>query len=108
MKRSCESCAYNVTIEENGRYEDVCAHTEHPGIQPDSVFVNGCSDWTMLRVRRVDDETVYQPRIHSSRIRELYLIKEATGIPMTVLLDRAIADLLESYKANNEKEDCPL
>ena len=75
MTKSCESCAYNVPIEDNGRYEDVCAHVDHPGIQPDSIYLLGCDDWTVLRIRRGDDEIVYQPKIHSRRIRELYLIK---------------------------------
>ena len=104
MTKGCESCAYNESIEDNGRYEDVCTHHDHPGIQPDSINLHGCDDWTALRIRRVDDETVYQPKSHSRRIRELYLIKEATGIPMTVLLDRAIAQLVESYKVKSDNE----
>ena len=40
---------------------------------------------------------VYQPKIHSERIRELYRLKEATGAPMTVLLDFAIREFLASY-----------
>jgi hypothetical protein len=92
-------------VADNGRYEDVCGHVDHPGIQPDSVFASGCSDWSIVRVRREDDGPVYQPKIHSSKIRELYLIKQATGIPMTVLLDRAIAALVESYKVRNERKD---
>ena len=39
------------------------------------------------RISRKDDEGVYQPRIHSRRIRELYDVKVETGLPLTVLLD---------------------
>jgi hypothetical protein len=48
------------------------------------------------RINRQNDEKLYQPRIHSRRIRELYLIKQLTGIPMTVLLDLAIAAFIEN------------
>jgi hypothetical protein len=49
------------------------------------------------RIERKDDETLYQPKIHSERIRELYRLKEATGAPMTVLLDFAIEEFVASY-----------
>ena len=49
------------------------------------------------RIERQDDEHLYQPRIHSERIRTLYGLKQVTGKPMTVLLDQAIRDLAESY-----------
>jgi hypothetical protein len=49
------------------------------------------------RIDRKDDESLYQPRIHSERIRELYRLKEATGAPMTVLLDFAIQEFVASY-----------
>jgi hypothetical protein len=42
------------------------------------------------RINREGDKNCYQPKIHMDRIRQLYVIKEATGIPMTVLLDEAI------------------
>ena len=42
---------------------------------------------SMERVSRKDDERLYQPRIHSRRIRELHKISEITGQPMTVILD---------------------
>ena len=51
------------------------------------------------RVSRCDDQRVYQPKIHVERIRVLYEIKEATGLPMTVLLDRAI----EQYVAGLQR-----
>ena len=46
------------------------------------------------RINRQSDENLYQPKIHSDRIRELYTLKESTGVPMTVLLDLAIRDFL--------------
>jgi len=47
------------------------------------------------RINRKNDENLYQPKIHSRRIRELYTLKEMTGIPMTVLVDLAIRYLIE-------------
>lgn len=47
------------------------------------------------RINRQADENLYQPRIHSARIRSLYQIKLITGIPLTVLLDMAIVKFLE-------------
>ena len=52
---------------------------------------------TPERIRRHDDEHLYQPRIHSRRIRDLYLVSEETGEPMTVLVDQAIADFINIY-----------
>ena len=49
------------------------------------------------KIDRKDDQKLYQPKIHSERIRELYRLKEATGAPMTVLLDFAIRELVASY-----------
>ncbi|GEM_PF-2469969 len=46
------------------------------------------------RINRKGDESLYQPKIHSERIRSLYQIKLATGIPLTVLVDMAIEKLL--------------
>lgn len=42
------------------------------------------------RISRKDDENLYQPKIHSQRIRELHQIKELTGLPMTTLCDMAL------------------
>ena len=50
------------------------------------------------RICRETDENLYQPKIHSERIRSLYQIKLATGIPLTVLLDMAIAKFLEDQE----------
>jgi hypothetical protein len=49
------------------------------------------------RIDRKNDESLYQPKIHSERIRTLYQLKQATGKPMTVLLDQAVADLAANY-----------
>ena len=49
------------------------------------------------KIDRKTDESLYQPKIHSERIRELYRLKEATGAPMTVLVDFALRDFVASY-----------
>jgi hypothetical protein len=49
------------------------------------------------RIDRKNDESLYQPKIHSERIRALYQLKQETGKPMTVLLDQAIRDFAASY-----------
>jgi hypothetical protein len=60
------------------------------------------------RISRKDDEFLYQPKIHSDRIRELYNLKQETGIPMTVLLDLAIRDLKASYGVHSPHQDEPI
>jgi hypothetical protein len=57
------------------------------------------------RINRQTDENLYQPKIHSERIRQLYVLKTATGIPMTVLVDRAIRELATTYKVINCKNE---
>lgn len=42
---------------------------------------------TENRMSWVDDEHLYQPRIHSQRIRELHQLAEQYDLPMTVLVD---------------------
>lgn len=60
------------------------------------------------RISRFDDERLYQPRIHSRRIRELYHISQDTGEPMTVLVDRALEVFIErTVKSANEREIVP-
>ena len=56
---------------------------------------------TPERIRRHDDEHLYQPRIHSRRIKELYRISQGTGEPMTVLVDQAIADFIDIHTQSN-------
>ena len=60
---------------------------------------------TPERINRSDDERLYQPRIHSRRIRELYRIKTETGDPITVLVDKALADFVERRRAVSSPED---
>ena len=60
------------------------------------------------RIDRTHDESLYQPKIHSERIKTLYNLKRATGKPMTVLLDQAIRDFAASYGAENIPEEDPI
>lgn len=60
------------------------------------------------KIDRKNDESLYQPQIHSERIRELYRLKQSTGKPMTVLLDQAIRELAESYSPENLPEEEPV
>ena len=60
------------------------------------------------RIDRKDDESLYQPKIHSERIKTLYGLKQATGKPMTVLLDQAIRDLAENYGVIYQFEEEPI
>lgn len=48
-----------------------------------------------------DDERLYQPRVHSKRIRELHKIAEISGQPMTTVVDQAIAEFVERRKQQN-------
>jgi hypothetical protein len=57
------------------------------------------------RICRKDDESLYQPQIHSKNIKLLYSIKQETGIPMTVLVDRAVRELVESYDAEFDLQE---
>ncbi len=52
----------------------------------------------MERICRDGDERLYQPKIHSNRIRELYRIGQETGLPLTVLLDYSIGKFIEAYE----------
>ena len=58
---------------------------------------------TPERIRRHDDERLYQPRIHSKRIRELYRISEETGEPMTVLVDQALEEFIERQSSSDDQ-----
>ena len=59
----------------------------------------------MERINRKDDGDVYQPKIHSKRIKQLYVLKEVTGVPMTVLLDEAISYYLQDYRKIKKEKD---
>jgi hypothetical protein len=60
------------------------------------------------RIDRKNDESLYQPKIHSDRIRELYNLKLVTSLPMTVLLDQAIRDLKANYGVIYQFEEEPV
>ena len=60
------------------------------------------------RIDRKNDESLYQPKIHSERIRTLYSLKQSTGKPMTVLLDQAIKDLAANYGIIYQVEEEPV
>ena len=61
------------------------------------------------RINRRADERIYQPKIHSSLIHEIYKIREITGLPMTVIVDQAIREYLGKYETdvnqNNQAND---
>ena len=57
------------------------------------------------RIDRKSDENLYQPQIHSERIRALYQLKQVTGKPITVLVDQAIQEYAASY--NTELPEDP-
>ncbi len=52
------------------------------------------------RINRQADERIYQPKIHSSLIHEIYKVREMTGLPMTVIVDQAIREYLGKYVAD--------
>ena len=52
-----------------------------------------------------DDERLYQPRIHSQRIRELHQLAGISGEYMTVLIDQAIAEFVERRMQNAVNSD---
>ena len=55
------------------------------------------------RINRQADVRIYQPKIHSSLIHEIYKIKEITGLPMTVIVDLAIREYLGKYETNPDQ-----
>lgn len=46
----------------------------------------------MLRMNWSKDERLYQPRIHSERIRDLHVVCKQEGEFMTVMVDQAIKE----------------
>lgn len=60
------------------------------------------------KIDRKGDESLYQPKIHSERIKTLYSLKQSTGKPMTVLLDQAIRDLAANYGIIYQTEEEPV
>ena len=57
------------------------------------------------RVCRDGDENVYQPRIHSDRIKELYTIGQETGLPLTVLVDYALRSYVNAYQEEKRRRE---
>jgi hypothetical protein len=56
------------------------------------------------RIERGDDERLYQPQIHSKRIRELYQISQQYNLPLTVLVDQAIEGFINQLnQQDNER-----
>jgi len=51
------------------------------------------------------DERLYQPKIRSPRIRELYKVKTETGIPMTKLVDTALDQYFKIRLTPSPKAD---
>ncbi len=60
------------------------------------------------RIESKNDERLFPPRIHSERVKTLYSLKQATGKPMTVLLDQAIQDLAANYGVIYQFEQEPV
>jgi hypothetical protein len=63
------------------------------------------------RISRKDDEGLYQPKIHSRRIRELHQLSELTGLPLTVIVDLALRKFTENYPLipySPLSDGCPL
>lgn len=56
------------------------------------------------RVDRHDDENIYQPKIHSDRIKELYAICQETHLPMTVVVDYALRSYYNAFIEEKEKQ----
>jgi hypothetical protein len=52
------------------------------------------------RINRKADEQIYQPKIHHTLIHAIHEIREKTGLPMTVIVDRAIREYLEKYSGD--------
>ena len=56
------------------------------------------------RVKRGDDESLYQPKIHSRHIRRLHQIGIITGEPLTVMIDLALREYEARYAEIIEKQ----
>ncbi len=57
----------------------------------------------MERIDRKNDEHLYQPAIHSERIRALYQIKLITGLPLTVIVDIALKDFISEFQVSDQQ-----
>jgi len=56
------------------------------------------------RIARQGDESLYQPKILSKRIRALYMLKQETGLPLTVMLDRALDIYISKVQSELEAQ----
>ena len=52
---------------------------------------------------RKDDEELYQPKIHSRRVRELHELSVRLQVPMTVIVDQAIEEYIGRVKEKLEE-----
>lgn len=59
----------------------------------------------MERIDRRGDESIYQPKIHSDRIKELYTISQETHLPMTVLVDFALRSYYNAFQEEKRKRE---
>jgi hypothetical protein len=58
---------------------------------------------TLRRIDRSQDENIYQPKIHSDRIHQLYEIGQQYNLPMTVILDQAILMYIQQLAQENDE-----
>ncbi|MDD4987128.1 MAG: hypothetical protein PHQ43_15430 [Dehalococcoidales bacterium] len=63
---------------------------------------------TPERVNRLDDEGLYQPRLHSRWIRQLHLISQQLGEPMTIVLEQAVREYVERYQISKDDDESNL
>jgi hypothetical protein len=61
----------------------------------------------MERISRKDDENLYQPQIHSKRIRQLYKLSQLYNLPLTVMVDMAIGEYIKQLTEANDEERNP-
>lgn len=55
------------------------------------------------RINRTDDKNVYQPKIHSKRIKVLYQIGKEFNVPITVLVDQAIESFINQLSEQDNE-----
>lgn len=78
-------------------YEFLKIYTERLSAHNPATVISSLLQNLKERINRKTDQKIYQPRIHSKRIQELYYVKEMTGRPMTVLVDEAITLYLSDF-----------
>lgn len=57
----------------------------------------------MERINRANDRRCYQPKLRAETVHRLWEAKEATGRPMTVLLEKAVASYLSELSLAYEE-----